>query len=178
MRSVIAILVACLVSSQTGCSVSHEYRTHATVGGSALAIAGLFVARPKPVDSDMNGRNDYFLNDDFSGFIPGTLMVIGGLALLIAGLNAREPVEEPAIQPQPQPVTILQPTVPVQPPLAPLPETAVTFDVLQLAKQVRSAAAYGLCDAARATLARVAELDAAYAEELRTGPVLAPCKTR
>ena len=86
-------LVAILISSVTACGVSHEHRAHATLGGGALAIAGLVIARPRAVDSDLNGRNDNFLNDDYSGVIPGTLMVIGGLALLIAGLSAREPIE-------------------------------------------------------------------------------------
>ncbi len=45
-----------------------------------------------------------------------------------------------------------------------------------LAKQVRSAAAYGLCDAAEATLERVHALDQSYADELRSGPVMAPCR--
>jgi hypothetical protein len=169
-------IVAILIASLSACSVSHEHRTHATLGGGALVVAGLLIARPKPVDSDQNGRNDFFLNDDYSGFVPGSLMVIGGLVLLLAGLSARAPTE-----PSPQPVTPtpLPPDAPMVPStivLAPLPETAVTVQVLQLAKQLRSAAAYGLCDAALATLSRVTELDASYAEELRTGPVLAPCR--
>lgn len=169
------LLITILIASLAGCSVSSKHRYTATLGGSAIAVAGLFIARPKAVDSDHDGTNDFFLNDDYSGLIPGALLFAGGLALLIAGLNARDP--EPAVQaPSPQP--------PFQPSFAPpgavvsktpLPEIAVTFEVLQLAKQIRAAAAHGHCDAALSTWARVVELDAGYATALRDGPVLAAC---
>jgi hypothetical protein len=142
------------------------------VGGTAMAVAGLVIARPTPVDSDNNGTNDFFLHDDYSGLLPGTLLFLGGMALLIAGLNARDP-EPPAYQPPPPapaPVPIA-----IEPVLPPLPEIAVTVEVMQLAKQLRSAAARGQCDAALTTWAHVAVLDPPYAAALRASPVLAPC---
>jgi hypothetical protein len=166
-------LLALLLATTTACSVSHSNRGAAVTGGTALAIAGLVIARPQAVDSDGNGSNDYFLNDDYSGLIPGTLMFVGGLALLIAGLNSREPAR---YEPPPQPIATAESLAPPGGAvIAPLPEIAVTFEVLQLAKQLRSAASQSQCDAALATWARIHELDAAYATAIRKGPVLAPC---
>jgi hypothetical protein len=57
--------------------------------------------------------------------------------------------------------------------MPPLPDFAVTFEVLQLAKQVRATAMAGQCETAWITWTSLAELDAGYATELRKGPVLA-----
>jgi hypothetical protein len=174
VRAVNRVIVAILIASHTGCSVSSSNRGTATLGGTAMAVAGLFIARPKTVDSDLNGTNDNPFNDDYSGFLPGMLLFVGGIALLIAGLNARDP--EPPIQQTPIQPSFAAPVAVESRILPPLPEIAVTFDVLQLAKQLRAAAARGHCDAALTTWARVAELDPSYAAALREGAVLGTCR--
>jgi hypothetical protein len=170
----VAVLVASLSSASAGCSVPSKHRSSAMLGGGAMMVAGFFIAKPKPVDSDHDGTNDFFLNDDYSGFLPGSLLFVGGLALVLAGLNARD--EAPVVQPPP----LASPPPTVGPPGAladpSLPEVAVTVEMLQLAKQIRAAAAHGQCDAALTTWTRLAELDAAYATALMKGPVLAPCR--
>lgn len=178
MRLRSAAVLAALVSvSACRFHVPKSARPAAVLGGSALAIAGFVVAQPMPVDSDGDGYNHWFGNDDWSGLLPGMIMMAGGMALAIAALTSSDPPESTVATPAPAPMVAAPPAqVFAQPPdPSALPERPVTVEVLRLAQQVRAATERGKCDDAFTMWTMLRERDQAYADELVRGPVMASC---
>jgi hypothetical protein len=145
-----------------------------------LAGAGIVVAHPTPVDQNHDGINQTALDDNYSGLVPGTLMVIAGAILIAAGASATEPVPAPtfayAPPPPPPSYAFAPPSAAVQLPAdTMLPELPATPEVLRLGQQIRSAVQLGHCDAAWTMWRALAQRDASYAVALHAGPVMAAC---
>ena len=170
----------------TGCGqMTSGGRKTLVVGGLVVATAGVFVAQPTAVDSDNNGRNDWALNDDYSSFVPGALMVGAGLAMLVAGLGASEVDERspsaPAIaRSGPRFTVTAAPTAPAPalttaPAATPLPELPVDEPTLRTGKQIRAAVTFGQCEHAWVMWRGLRGSQPAYADALVDGPVMSPC---
>ncbi|CAN5920754.1 hypothetical protein BH11MYX3_BH11MYX3_49400 [soil metagenome] len=165
-----------------GCQMTPGTKAATTLGGIGLATLGVFVAQPTEIDSNHDGVNGTILNDDFSGFVPGLLMVMAGTAMALAGLSASTPPEQivvvaPPVAAAPASVIYTGPPAydaPGSPAI--LPELPVTEATLILGKQVRSAAANGRCEHAWLMWRRINEQDARYAAALITSDVMAPCR--
>ena len=181
-------LVLCFSLSAAGCGqMTSRGRTASVAGGLALVAIGAIVATPTEVDSDHNGRNDWILNDDFSGLFPGALMVAGGITLVIAGLTSSSAEEKPAAAPviapaapgltvTAAPTAVTAPTAPIAAAAAaPLPELPVNEPTLRAGKQIRAAATFGQCEHAWVMLRGLRDAQPAYAAALVDGPVMSPC---
>jgi len=148
--------------------------------GAAVAVSGALMVNGSTVDADHNGKNEYIFDDNFGLLVPGTLMVIAGIAMVLAGVTAQEPATPPsAISPvidagASAPGDVMPRAEPSA--NAPLPELPATAEVLRLAQQARSASALALCDAAWNALRMIDEQDARYAAALLNGPAMAECR--
>src|SRR5690606_23919723 len=79
LRRLVVILA---LVSVTACTIPKQARPAAVIGGAVMVVAGLVIAAPEPVDSDGDGINFTLLNDDWSGFWPGTLLYVVGATLM------------------------------------------------------------------------------------------------
>lgn len=181
-RAPLVALVALVATS--GCTMSKQGRSGTIVAGLGISAASMLVIASGANDSNHDGTNETFLNDDWDAYATGTVLLLTGIGVLVAGL---------ASDVEPDPVTYLPPAsaYPLPPapvvveatrtveitrvPVVPLPELPATADVLRLAKQVRSASTTGRCDAAWIMWTDLQRLDRAYAIVLRDGPVMARC---
>lgn len=177
----LALLTAATVVTTSACgqTMSRGASRGTILVGAGLMVTGAVLAAPQPGDSGALGDLGA-LDDDFSGFLPGSLLLVAGATLLAVGLTAREPSEAPPPYlltmrpPTGQPIGSPALTAPLP---APLPAIATTAVVIRMARQVRAAVGRGDCAAARATLRHVEARDPTYAAALAAGPVLAPCRT-
>lgn len=177
MRS--AACIALLATLTTACTLPRSTRAVAVVSGAAISLTGMALVadRDVAVDSDGNGVNDTPFNDnwdDLDDKLAGVALVGLGLALIVAGATAREPVEGHAapLAPSWQPTTVTWAPGLVR---ATLPEIATDAVVLRMAQQARAAVERGECDAAWSTWGAIDARDPRYAAALASGPVLAPC---
>ncbi len=201
-RALVTLLVlVVLVGASTGCTLSREGRRGAIIAGGVTAASSILLIRSGERDRDHNGINETILDDDWGAYMLGSAMFVGGIALLLGGLASREaPEPAPSVTylppasampvTEPPPVTVTTTTLaessttdnaPTQiveierVDVVPLPELPATAEVLRLAKQVRSAATHGRCEAAWIMWIDLHKLDAAYARALRDGRVMARC---
>ncbi|MBK7076342.1 MAG: hypothetical protein IPH44_29025 [Myxococcales bacterium] len=142
--------------------MSNGARTATIVAGLGSIALGAVANDSAGVDSDGNGSNDNPFNDDHGQQALGSVMIIGGVIMFIAGIASHPPAAPP-----PPP---LESSVPVG--ARDLPGGRVSDNVLRLARQMRSLAARHECAAAATLVARIAAEDPAYAAELR---VAMPC---
>jgi hypothetical protein len=177
-------LLLITILATTGCTMSKAGRRGTIVTGVATAALGGFViSTGGPVDSDGNGVNDTVLNDNWGAYDLGSALFLAGLAIIVAAGASREPVEPAATAPTaPTPPVFAPASELLGPPgaglemLRPrLPELPATAEVIQLAKQIRSASANGHCDAVWTMWIDLEKLDADFARALREGPVMARC---
>ncbi len=165
-----------------GCQMSVGAKTATIVSGLALAGAGVFVAQPDGAGAEDDGFQGTHVDDDIAGVAAGTLLVLVGSVIALAGAAASTPPEEPLMAAVP--ASTLPPSVIYTGPAAYdapggpaiLPELPVTEPTLVLGKQVRSAAANGRCEHAWLMWRRINEQDSRYAAALISGDVLAPCR--
>jgi hypothetical protein len=188
LRRASLVLLALLVAG-SGCTMSAGARRGTIVTGTVMALGGVLLAQSGQTDNDHDGYNDTVLDDNIFAESAGVLLVAAGVGMLLGGLVAQEEPERAEIAYRVPPVAISAPapttfasapgamqTMEIERvPLIPLPEVPATADVLRLAKQVRSAASHGRCDAAWIMWMDLERLDASYARALREGPVLARC---
>src|SRR5688572_16098316 len=133
------VLLLSIVLTLSGCTMTAPTRTATLVGGVAMTIGGIAVVRSGAVDSDGNGTNDF----------AGSMLLVAGVLTLLAAATSTEPTTNtppptPVIE---QPVAFTTPRVSIEG-LPPVPDLRASDEVLRLARQLRSAAAYGNCDAA------------------------------
>ena len=180
-RSLIA--ASLLVTMTSACTMQSGNRHVLMAGGAGLVGVGILVARPTAVDQNHDGINQTALDDDYSGLVPGMLMVIAGAILFAAGASAAEPVAAlPVYQPPPPPPAPVYPVIGYGPPgtvqLAPehaLPELPASPEALRLGQQIRSAVDRGHCDAAWVMWRSLAQRDPNYAVALHASPVMDRC---
>ncbi len=195
-------VVVLALAVATGCTMSASSRRGTMAAGAVLTVGGMLLVRASEVDADGDGRNETVLDDDPGMYLPGSLMVISGIVLLLTAFASDTPSEHPAAvvvtPPAPAPAVSEAPAMPAPEvpalevpapevgkpphettvqriPAAPLPEIPASPEVDALARKVRSASAYGHCDAAWIMWTDLAKLDPAYARALRDGQVMARC---
>lgn len=178
------LLLAALVSSQiAGCAPrTRAGATIATVGGSAMTIAGtaMLVDLKSPGDdTDGNGVDD-FPENDIACALGGCLLAVGlivaGVVLGGSGLVA---LSQPDPAEQVAPVVVAAPAPPSAQLdirlVAPLPEVATDDQTLRMAQQARGAAYRGDCQAAWLTVDHIRLRDPRYAQALTGSTALARC---
>jgi len=192
-----AASVALLAALASACTMPRNGATLLMASGAALSLGGMAKVADSDVDSDLDGVNENPLNDDWDAAFGGTLLVLTGVALIVAGATSRAPVEATSsavatpVRARPASVTWTPDVMPFDyvpggaplttvetpppPPRASLPEVATTDVVLRMAQQARAAVERGNCEAAWSTWAAVNARDARYAEALAAGAVFAPC---
>lgn len=121
-------LTATLLSA---CTMTPQARTGTILGGVAMGAAGMVAMSMGPVDSDNNGSNDYILNDNLGAYMLGSMLITGGIALLIAGLTASE--REPARAHPP-----LDPRYAMQAPAAPVAYGAPPSTAMGMSMSMRA----------------------------------------
>lgn len=173
----LSVLACAVLVASTGCRVSPAGKTATIVSGIGLGVVGGVVMSQGPVDSDGDGTNEWFLNDNLGAYLGGTVLLIAGLALLGGGLAAEVEEEREVIGPLPVApaahVTFAPPSL--RAPSVALPELPASPPVLRLGQQVRSASMRGDCAGAWIMWEQLAAIDVDYADALRAGPVMAPC---
>lgn len=197
-------LLATMVAG-AGCTMSASSRRATMMAGGALALGGIVVIRSGAVDSNANGVNETWLNDDLGAYQMGSVLLLAGMAAFLGALASRAPDETdvPAVAPPPAPTTTtlappstptttLEPATPPEPaeteapeptrgvivervPAVPLPEMRTSVAAERLARQVRSASTHGHCEVAWIMWADLEKLDPSYARAVRDGPVMARC---
>lgn len=201
-RPMVLVLALSVLVTGCGARMSSGSRAATMIGGLAIATAGVFVAQPTAVDSDHNGYNDNPFNDDYSSFLPGLLLVAGGLVMTMAGATAQSSDDEAGSNTSVTPATamITTPSVMITTPSAPvvvsssmapglvaapaimpvapaaLPELPVDEATLALGKQVRTAASIGRCEHAWIMWRQLDERDHRYGAAIVAGDVMAPCR--
>lgn len=176
MRTLALVTTAATLLSAPGCLMQRSTKSTVTVAGALATATGVVMvaAGPRAVDSDGDGANEWSLNDDYSMPMLGSLLVVGGLGMLLGGATARTLPEQPltalVLSPPPQDRARLAPSV-----KAPLPEVAVDAETLRLAKQTRLVVMAGHCQPAKELLVRISARAPAYHVALVTSPVLDPC---
>ena len=187
-----SICLLSIVFAASGCATTPQARAVSLLGGAALAVGGVLVVQSGAVDADHNGKNEFILDDNLGAYAAGSLMVVAGAAAVLGALVSHEPAEPaPVVYARtPAPTVWATPSMPeasvmvpdVAPsitvervPVVPLPELPATESVLRLAKQVRSAASHGRCDAAWIMWMDLEKLDRVYARGLRDSRVMANC---
>lgn len=184
-RPLVVATVTAAACAAAGCvPETSAGSTAAAVGGTALAIAGtaMLVDLKSPGnDTDGNGVDDFPENDiacAIGGCAIATTMLVGGLALAVAGFVGLGREDAPLPIPPPMPAGERPgEAAPIDVRLvAPLPEVPVDQTTLQLAKQARSAARQGDCDTARLITRHIADRDPRYAGALAASPALARCR--
>jgi hypothetical protein len=177
-----SVLLCIIVACASGCRLSPGGKTAVIAGGVGASLGGVMWMNQGPVDSDGDGSNEWLLNDNLGAYMGGSVLLMMGLGMLIAGLVAD------TTEPTPRMFTTAA-VMPVAPPpsvtafappssgseRAALPELPATPEVLRLGQQIRSAASRGDCDGAWHMLTMLDALDNRYAEALRNGAVMAPC---
>ncbi len=177
------LLVIVLLSSACASSMSPQSRRTALVLGTVTAVGGLVMMKASAVDSDHNGVNETWLNDDLGMLMLGTGLTLGGIVTAGSALVASDEPEPKAFVREhrfpdapPGLVTPGQTSLrfSTEPPR--LPELPSSAEVLQLAQQVRSIIADGHCDVAWVLAREIETRDRVYARALTSGPVFATCR--
>jgi hypothetical protein len=164
------------------------------IAGAAMSATSILLIRSGANDSDYDGVNENFLNDDWGAYYLGSALFLAGITTLLVGVASREETVDPSVTYHPSAAQIDAQTYVPAPtfdpvpadapaqaielqrlPIVALPERAATDDVVRLAKQVRSAATFSRCEAAWIMWMDLQKLDAGYARALRDGPVMARC---
>jgi hypothetical protein len=175
--------------------MSSGARRGTMIAGAAMSATSILLIRSGANDSDHDGVNENFLNDDWGAYYLGSALFLAGITTLLVGVASREETLEasvtyhpsaaqidtqtyvpaPTFDPVPEDAPPAQTVELHRRPIAALPEMAATDDVVRLAKQVRSAATFSRCEAAWIMWIDLQKLDAGYARALRDGPVMARC---
>jgi hypothetical protein len=173
--------------------MSSGARRGTMIAGAAMSATSILLIRSGANDSDYDGVNENFLNDDWGAYYLGSALFLAGITTLLLGVASREETVDPTVTYHPSsaqidaqtyvPAPTFDPVPEAAPtqielerlPIAALPAMPATDDVVRLAKQVRSAATFSRCDAAWIMWMDLQKLDAGYARALRDGPVMARC---
>jgi hypothetical protein len=176
------LLAALLVIGPLGCAPrSRTGATAAAIGGGAAALAGaalLFSLKQPGNDSDGNGVDDFPENDiacALGGCLIAVALIAAGAVMGVTGVIAMNQAAAPVpiAGPGKPPEALGHLDVRL---VAPLPEMPCDDETLRLARQARSAARRGHCDAAMTVVEHIRERDAAYADALIGSRALARCR--
>jgi hypothetical protein len=182
----LAFALAITVSSAACAHASPSQRATMIVTGVGLALGGYALQR---AILNEDGTAEEQLTGLYVCAMGGCVLSLGAMAtgsvLAIAGFASGSEYEEEPEAPALVPIRAEGPPggrgeVEAAPPTVqqqrPLPEVAADERTLQLAKQVRSAAFAGDCDAVERTLAAILERDPRYHTALLQSSVVAGCR--